>query len=201
MAYTKDSLWKTVDWWTILLYLILITCGWFSVCGASYDYGEPNFLDFTTRAGKQLMWIGCSLGLGFVLLMLEHRLYDTYAYLIYGILLLLLFGTIFNPHEIKGSRSWIVLGPVSLQPAEFAKFATALALAKFMASRTDCLGHHPAANDPDYPAAGNRICPGLSVILPCALPRRYARIHSSGGNMCRSLLYRRHPVWRSSHAR
>jgi rod shape determining protein RodA len=73
MAYTKDSLWKTVDWWTILLYLILITCGWFSVCGASYDYGEPNFLDFTTRAGKQLMWIGCSLGLGFVLLMLEHR--------------------------------------------------------------------------------------------------------------------------------
>ena len=130
MAYTKDSLWKTVDWWTILLYLILITCGWFSVCGASYDYGEPNFLDFTTRAGKQLMWIGCSLGLGFVLLMLEHRLYDTYAYLIDGILLLLLFGTIFNPHEIKGSRSWIVLGPVSLQPAEFAKFATALALAK-----------------------------------------------------------------------
>ena len=136
MAYTKDSLWKTVDWWTILLYLILITCGWFSVCGASYDYGEPNFLDFTTRAGKQLMWIGCSLGLGFVLLMLEHRLYDTYAYLIYGILLLLLFGTIFNPHEIKGSRSWIVLGPVSLQPAEFAKFATALALAKFMGEYT-----------------------------------------------------------------
>ena len=72
------------------------------MCGASYDYGEPNFLDFTTRAGKQLMWIGCSLGLGFVLLMLEHRLYDTYAYLIYGILLLLLFGTIFNPHADQG---------------------------------------------------------------------------------------------------
>ena len=107
MAYTNDSIWKTVDWWTILLYLILITCGWFSVCGAAMIMVNPNFLDFTTRAGKQLMWIGCSLGLGFVLLMLEHRLYDTYAYLIYGILLLLLFGTIFNPHEIKGSRSWI----------------------------------------------------------------------------------------------
>jgi rod shape determining protein RodA len=62
------------------------------VCGASYDYGDPDFLNFTTRAGKQLMWIGCSLTLGFVLLMLEERLYDTYAYLIYGILLLLLFG-------------------------------------------------------------------------------------------------------------
>lgn len=136
MAYRKDSLWKTVDWWTIALYLILVICGWFSICGASYDYGDPDFFNFTTRAGKQLMWIGCSLSLGFVLLMLEDRLFDTYAYLVYGILLLLLFGTIFNPHEIKGSRSWIVLGPVSLQPAEFAKFATALALAKFMGEYT-----------------------------------------------------------------
>lgn len=136
MVYTRDSIWKTVDWWTIGLYLILVLCGWLSVCGASYDYGEPNFFDFTTRAGKQLMWIGCSLGLGFVLLMLDARFYDTYAYLFYGILLLLLFGTIFNPHEIKGSRSWIVLGPVSLQPAEFAKFTTALALAKFMGEYT-----------------------------------------------------------------
>ncbi|WP_278505129.1 rod shape-determining protein RodA [Phocaeicola barnesiae] len=136
MGYRKDSIWKAVDWWTIGLYLILLVCGWFSVCGASYDYGEPNFLDFGTRAGKQLMWMGCSLCLGFVLLMLEDKFYDTYAYLIYGILLLLLFGTIFNPHEIKGSRSWIVLGPVSLQPAEFAKFTTALALAKFMGEYT-----------------------------------------------------------------
>ena len=137
MAYMKDSsVWRTVDWFTIVLYVILVACGWFSVCGASYDYGEPDFLDFTTRSGRQLMWIGCSLGLGFVLLMLEDRLYDTYAYLVYGILLLLLFGTIFNPNEIKGSRSWIVLGPVSLQPAEFAKFATALALSKYIGEYT-----------------------------------------------------------------
>lgn len=136
MGYRKDSIWKTVDWWTIGLYLALLVCGWFSVCGASYDYGDPDFFNMGTRAGKQLMWMGCSLGLGFVLLMMEDKFYDTYAYLIYGILLLLLFGTIFNPHEIKGSRSWIVLGPVSLQPAEFAKFATALALAKFMGEYT-----------------------------------------------------------------
>ena len=136
MAYRKDSIWKTVDWWTIALYVILVMCGWLSVCGASYDYGDPDFFSLSTRAGKQLMWIGCSFGLGFVLLMIEERFYDTYAYLIYGILLLLLFGTIFNPHEIKGSRSWIVLGPVSLQPAEFAKFATALALAKYIGEYT-----------------------------------------------------------------
>ncbi|MGN0056776.1 MAG: rod shape-determining protein RodA [Phocaeicola plebeius] len=143
MAYMKDNeVWKTVDWWTIVLYLVLIFCGWVSVCGASYDYGEPDFLDFSSRAGRQLMWMGCSLGLGFILLMLEDRLYDTYAYLIYGILLVLLFGTIFNPHEIKGSRSWIVLGPVSLQPAEFAKFATALALSKFMGEYTFNISHY-----------------------------------------------------------
>ncbi len=136
MAYMKDSVWKNVDWWTVTLYLALVILGWFSVCGASYNYGEPDFFDFTTRAGKQLMWIGCSMILGFVLLMLEDRLYDTYAYLIYGFMILLLFGTIFNPHEIKGSRSWIVLGPVSLQPAEFAKFSTALALGKYIGEYT-----------------------------------------------------------------
>lgn len=136
MDYMRGSVWKNVDWWIIGLYMALVICGWFSICGASYNYGEPDFFDFSTRSGKQLMWIGCSIGLGFVLLMLEDRLYDTYAYLVYGVLILLLFGTIFNPHEIKGSRSWIVLGPVSLQPAEFAKFATALALSKYIGEYT-----------------------------------------------------------------
>lgn len=136
MAYAKGSIWKNVDWWLVGLYLVLVILGWFSVCGASYDYGEPDFFDLSTRAGKQMMWIGCSLGLGFVLMMLDSRLYDTYAYLIYGLMLVVLLGTIFNPHEIKGSRSWIVLGPVSIQPAEFAKFATALALGKLMGEYT-----------------------------------------------------------------
>lgn len=132
MDYRRDSIWKRVDWWTISLYLILIICGWFSICGASYDYGEPNFFDFATRSGKQLVWMGCAVSLGFIILMVEERIYETYAYLLYGLMILILFGTIFNPTEIKGSRSWIVLGPVSLQPAEFAKFATALALGKLM---------------------------------------------------------------------
>lgn len=136
MAYKKDSIFKKVDWWTVLLYLLLVICGWFSICGASYDYGEPNFFDFGLRSGKQLIWIACSLGLASVILSLDHRFFDTYAFLIFGILLLLLFATIFNPHEIKGSKSWIVLGPVSIQPAEFAKFGTALALAKFMGEFT-----------------------------------------------------------------
>lgn len=64
--------------------------------------------------------------------MLEERMYDMFAYLIYIGMILLLIVTIFIAPDTKGSRSWLILGPVSLQPAEFAKFATALALAKFM---------------------------------------------------------------------
>ena len=119
MAYLKgnNSWWKALDWWTIGIYLCLIVLGWLSVCGASYDYGEPDFLDFSTRAGKQLMWIGCSLCLGFVLLMLDSRMYDAYAYLVYAVMMLLLLGTIFNqvygriyflypPHARYADQSW-----------------------------------------------------------------------------------------------
>jgi rod shape determining protein RodA len=82
----------------------------------------------------QIIWIVTSIMLGFVIVMLDDRFYDTFAFIIYGLLLLLLFATIFNPHSIKGSRSWLVLGPLRIQPAEFAKFATALALSKLMST-------------------------------------------------------------------
>ncbi len=136
MAYTSGNIWKSVDWITITIYLILVIMGWFSVCGASYNYGDMDFFSFDTRAGKQLIWIGCSLCLGFVLLMLEDKLYDMFAYVIYVIMMSLLFITPFLAEDTKGSYSWIKFGPISLQPAEFAKFATALALAKFMNSYT-----------------------------------------------------------------
>ena len=128
----QESIWKSLDWVTIVIYLLLVTFGWFSICGASYDYSEHDLLDFSTRAGKQFVWIICSFGLGFVLMMLDDLFYDTFAYFIYGLLLILLVVTIFIAPDTKGSRSWLILGPVSLQPAEFAKFATALALAKCM---------------------------------------------------------------------
>jgi len=123
---------RSLDWWTILIYLALLSLGWMSVCGASYDYGDTDILSLSTRSGMQIVWIGTSIVLGFVLLMLDDRFYDMFAYIIYALLLILLFATIFNTHSIKGSRSWLVLGPLRLQPAEFAKFATALALSKFM---------------------------------------------------------------------
>ena len=125
---------RSLDWWTILIYIALLSFGWISVCGASYSYGETDIFSLATRSGMQIVWIATSIMLGFVIVMLDDRFYDTFAYIIYALLLLLLFATIFNPHSIKGSRSWLVLGPLRLQPAEFAKFATALALAKFMSA-------------------------------------------------------------------
>ena len=123
---------RSLDWWTIASYIALLVFGWVSVCGASYDYGDTDLFSLNTRSGMQVIWIGTSIMLGFVILLLDDRYLDMFAYIIFGFMLLLLFGTIFNPHSIKGSRSWLVLGPLRLQPAEFAKFATALALAKFM---------------------------------------------------------------------
>ena len=130
----QPSVLASLDWWTIGIYLALLVFGWISVCGASYNYGDTDIFSLGTRSGMQIIWIATSICLGFVLLMMDDRFYDTFSYVIYAVLLLLLFATIFNPHEIKGSRSWLVLGPLRLQPAEFAKFATALAVAKFMST-------------------------------------------------------------------
>ncbi len=132
---------SSLDWWTIIIYIALLSFGWLSVCGACYTYGETDVFSLDSRSGMQIVWIGTSFLLATFIMLLDDRLFDTFAYVIYAILLLLLFATIFNPHSIKGSHSWLVLGPLRLQPAEFAKFATALALAKFM-SRYGYHIHH-----------------------------------------------------------
>ena len=128
----QDSVISCIDWYTIIAYVILLAFGWISVCGATYSFEEADLFSLDTRSGMQIVWIFTSLLLATCLLLIDNKLYETFAFAIYVVLLLLLFATIFNPHEIKGSRSWIVMGPLRLQPAEFAKFATALAIAKFM---------------------------------------------------------------------
>jgi len=130
----NTSVLGSLDWWTVALYLGLLIFGWFSICGASYTYGDTDFFSLETRTGMQIVWIGTALCLAFVIMMADSKFYDTFAFVIYGLFLLLLFVTIFNPHEIKGSKSWLVLGPLRLQPAEFAKFATSLAVAKLMST-------------------------------------------------------------------
>ena len=121
-----------IDWWTVLFYVLLVVAGWFSICGASYEFDNAGLFDPSGRPGMQLVWMGLSVALIFVILMLESEVYDVFAYLMYAAVILLLVVTIFIAPDIKGSHSWLVLGPIRLQPAEFAKFATALAVAKRM---------------------------------------------------------------------
>jgi rod shape determining protein RodA len=131
---STKSLLRSIDWITVILFVLLIAAGWTCVVGASYNYGDPSILDFSARSGKQLIWICCSFLLGFILLLTDDRIYDTFANIFYLIMMGLLLITPFVAADVKGSYSWINLGPVSLQPAEFAKCATALALAKYMGS-------------------------------------------------------------------
>ncbi len=128
------SVFRSLDWVTVTLYLILVLAGVVSIYAASYNFDNAGMFDFSEFSGKQLLWVGLSLGIGLVILLLDYRLYEAYAYPIYGAVILLLLLTIFVAPDIKGSRSWLVFGPVSLQPAEFGKFAVALALAKLFDS-------------------------------------------------------------------
>ena len=125
---------RHLDWLTVILYLLLVTAGVVSIYAASYDFDNASIFSFEEFSGKQITWIGFSLLLGLVLLVIDSRMYETYAYPIYFALICLLILTIFIAPDIKGSRSWLKLGPMSLQPAEFAKFATALALAKLFST-------------------------------------------------------------------
>ena len=129
------SLWGSIDWLTIFIYLVLLALGWMSVCGACYDYEQStSILDFSTRSGMQIVWIGTSLLLSFLILMTDDRIFESLSYIIYIGFIVLLFVTPFMAHDIKGSMSWIKLGNFSIQPAEFAKFGVSLCLAKVMST-------------------------------------------------------------------
>ena len=138
----KQSIFRSLDWFTILLYLILLALGWMSVCGATYDFSQQgNFFDISTRSGMQIMWIGTSILLAGVILLLDERLFDTFANVLFLGFMVLLLVTPFLAHDIHGSKSWLKIGTFSLQPAEFAKFATALALAKLIGTYGFAMHH------------------------------------------------------------
>ncbi len=128
------SMFHSIDWITISLYFILVISGAISIYAASYNFDNASMFDFNEFSGKQFLWIGLSLVIGAIILLVDYRVYESYSYPIYAGVILLLIATIFHAPDIKGSRSWLVFGPVSLQPAEFGKFATALALAKLFSS-------------------------------------------------------------------
>ena len=108
------SAFKSIDWITIILYMILVAYGAVSIYAASYDFDNASLFDLREFSGKQILWIGLSLVIGCVIMITDYRIYKTYAYPIYIAVLIILLITIFIAPDIKGSHSWIKIGSMSL---------------------------------------------------------------------------------------
>lgn len=134
MESRNINIWSQIDKVVLLLYAVLVIWGWFSIYAASYNYDDISIFSLDGRAGKQLLWIGCAGVIIFAIMMTESRMFEAWAYPLYVLMMFILALTILIAPNIKGSHSWIVIGPFSIQPAEFAKFAVSLALARFMSS-------------------------------------------------------------------
>lgn len=133
----RNSVIGKIDWVVLLIYIVCVLMGWLNIYAVVYTPDHPmSMFDLSYRSGQQLLWIGTSSLLIIAILVVDHKFYDTFAYLIYGAVILALIAVLFTAGDIKGSRSWIKLGTFSIQPAEFAKLATSLALAKYLGDPT-----------------------------------------------------------------
>jgi rod shape determining protein RodA len=123
---------NNIDWITIFLYIILVILGWINIYAAVYSEEHKNIFDFHQRYGAQALWIFAAFIIAIIALITDTKFYTFFAYIIYGLSLFLLIAVLIFGKEINGAKAWINFGPFSIQPAEFAKVATALALAKYM---------------------------------------------------------------------
>jgi rod shape determining protein RodA len=119
---------RTLLW----IYFILVIAGWLNIYAAVFDENHRSIFDLDTNYGRQMIWIVSSIILLSAVMLTEPKFFNTFAYLIYGIVILALAGVIVAGKEIAGSRSWFQIGYFSIQPAEFAKLATSLVLASYL---------------------------------------------------------------------
>jgi len=134
LSHTQRSFSKSVDWWLIATYLVLVIVGWMNVYASIHTGDETvSAFSWSLRSGKQLVWIATALVLAtLVLFVIPPRIYEGLSIPFYAIVLFLLVAVIFLSNDVKGSHSWFQLGPVSFQPAEISKIATSLILATVM---------------------------------------------------------------------
>lgn len=147
-----------IDWWTVGLWAFLSVFGWLNIYAATYNESHAAVFDLATFHGKQLMWIAAAVLTATIVMLTEPRVFSNGAYIIYGIVIILLVVTLFIAVSSHGGKSWIDLGFFRLQPSEFAKFATALALAKYMST----LGV-------DWHQAKTKLAAIVIVAIPAAL--------------------------------
>ncbi|MCK9218896.1 MAG: rod shape-determining protein RodA [Bacteroidales bacterium] len=123
-----------IDWILVAIYLGLILIGWVNIYAAVYDENHHNIVDLTQKYGKQMIFIIAALIIGLGTLIIDPKFFSQFAYFIYGFFLFLLILVIFSGREIAGSKGWFAIGGFGIQPAEFAKLGTCLALAKYLST-------------------------------------------------------------------
>lgn len=128
----NQSVTNNIDWITILLYGILVIMGWLTIYSASLPNEETSIFDLGQIYGKQILFIIMAIPLIIVVLSVDAKIYDKYAFIFYGFSILLLAGLFVLGSTIKGQTNWYSFGGFSLQPSEFAKIAASLVLSKFL---------------------------------------------------------------------
>ncbi len=131
----RENITSQLDWITVILYFVIVILGWLNIYAAIYDASlDLSIFDNSLNSSRQLYFIGGSVVLITLVLVMDFRFYETFAYFIYGgVVMILIFVLLFGT-EVAGSQSWFQLGPFRFQPSEFAKFATALAVAKMIST-------------------------------------------------------------------
>ena len=128
----RENIIANMDWLTVFLYLLLVFFGWLSIFSAASDEDVVRVFDLSQRFGKQILWIAMAVLIAIVILIIDAKFFSAFSFIIYFLILLLLVAVLLFGKTVAGSKSWIEIGSISIQPAEFAKFATALALAKYL---------------------------------------------------------------------
>lgn len=149
---------QNLDWTSILLYVLLVLIGWLSIYAAVYNESHTSILDMEMNYGKQLIWIITSVVIAVIILVIDAKFYTTFSILIYILTIGLLMAVLLFGKEIAGSKSWFQVGSFSLQPSEFAKVATALAIAKYLSGL-----------ETDLSTLKTRFTAGAFMVLPAAL--------------------------------
>ncbi len=134
MRDNEKGLFYGIDKITVLTYALLVFMGWLNIYAAVYNEEHQNIFDTTQKYGKQLIWISSAAFIAIMILIVDANVYTVFAFVFYVILLIACVLVPFLGREVKGSRSWFRFGDFGVQPAEFMKFATNLALAKFLSN-------------------------------------------------------------------
>ncbi len=126
------NIWNSVDWFTVALYAILVIMGWFNIYAAVFNEEFQSIFDISQKYGRQMLWIIASVAIIIAILLIDTKIYVFFSYPIYISVFLLLVAVLLFGVEVNASKSWFEIGDLRIQPAEFSKFATILAIANYL---------------------------------------------------------------------